>query len=574
MVAMGSATVFESMHGTEQALAVFYRSWWFETLLVLFGINLLVGMGMRYPFPRRQIGFVLAHGGLVAILAGALVTSFVGVDGSLSIWEGSTADSFSVGEDALILRHRIQNEKKAEIALVGNAFAGFEPVDSPDAPVLRLGDIEARVLRYLPDAVFAEQIVNDNPRIQPAVQVVLNEQGAGAPVWILAEQTEQVGSASATFRVIRNREAMDRLLEVPKADDEGAAAMVRIAYEGATHEIPLAECLDQAVPVGQTGYGVRVLRYLPHATVGQGGKITNASDRPLNPAIEAELEGPNGKETRIAFAKYPEFQSMHGGGDENVKLTFVTGAAMEPTTPIEVIAGPEGGLFARFSSPGNDPQVQALKVGEPLNTPWPGAMFTVLQRFDHARKDWTAIPAEPIRQTRQPAVLLELKTPNHLNQMWLGKYRSHPLTIDGQPFDMIYRNKTVPLDFKLTLDRFHVGYYPGTGRPRSFESHITIEDPTRGTTQSRVISMNHPVKFAGYTLYQSSYRQTDGRSMSVLSVARDPGQWIVFAGYVLTFVGLLVVLGIRMADGRNVRGSEVSEGDATERLETLATARS
>ena len=45
---------------------------------------------------------------------------------------------------------------------------------------------------------------------------------------------------------------------------------------------------DQAVPLGDTGYTVRVLRYLPHARV-EDKTLVNASDRPVNPTIEDAL---------------------------------------------------------------------------------------------------------------------------------------------------------------------------------------------------------------------------------------------------------------------------------------------
>jgi len=63
--------------------------------------------------------------------------------------------------------------------------------------------------------------------------------------------------------------------------------------------------------------------------------------------------------------------------------------------------------------------------------------------------------------------------------------------------------------------------------------------------------MNHPAKHGGYTLYQSRYSQQEGgQAISFLSVARDPGQPIVFAGYIALMTGMLVVLGTRIAERR------------------------
>ena len=48
-VAMACATVFESTHGTERALHIFYRSAWFEGLLALVGLNVLAAVVVRLP---------------------------------------------------------------------------------------------------------------------------------------------------------------------------------------------------------------------------------------------------------------------------------------------------------------------------------------------------------------------------------------------------------------------------------------------------------------------------------------------------------------------------------------------
>ncbi|MBU0616981.1 MAG: cytochrome c biogenesis protein ResB, partial [Planctomycetes bacterium] len=96
-----------------------------------------------------------------------------------------------------------------------------------------------------------------------------------------------------------------------------------------------------------------------------------------------------------------------------------------------------------------------------------------------------------------------------------------------------------------------VGHYPGTQRPRSFESHVSFFDPATGREQSCVISMNQPAKHGSYTLYQSSYRQSArGPAISYLSVSRDPGKPVVFAGYIAMMIGMLLVLWTRIMERR------------------------
>lgn len=61
-----------------------------------------------------------------------------------------------------------------------------------------------------------------------------------------------------------------------------------------------------------------------------------------------------------------------------------------------------------------------------------------------------------------------------------------------------------PLPFQLTLNRFIVEYY-ATGMPSRFASEVTVRDPDTGETFDRTIEVNHPLRYKGVTVYQSSF---------------------------------------------------------------------
>ena len=62
--------------------------------------------------------------------------------------------------------------------------------------------------------------------------------------------------------------------------------------------------------------------------------------------------------------------------------------------------------------------------------------------------------------------------------------------------------------------------------------------------------MNRPLSHGGYTFFQSSYQIQGGREMTILSVSKDPGQTIVFIGYTLLVIGMIVVFFTRLAQQR------------------------
>jgi hypothetical protein len=352
----------------------------------------------------------------------------------------------------------------------------------------------------------------------------------------------------AEFSVLTNGEQLQRLLTEQPALSEGAEPSVRLVYGESDHVISLTECLDKDYAVGDTGHSFRVLRYLPHATVGPENKLGNLSDRPENPAIEAQITGPEGSHRLTAFAKFPDFQSMHLKQDLSwLKVTLLVPESASDAPPVRILEGPDGRIHARFNH-NNTITSAELEVGRPVESPWPGLKLAVLRRFEHARIDSHIEPISPAREQRQPAVLVRLNTAQHEADLWLQRNKPREMTIDGVPYQLAYGDRMIDLGFELKLDRFRVGYYPGGRRPRSFESTVTIIDPARGAPQVRVISMNHPTKYGGYNLYQSSYKQLDDRMVSFLSVSRDPGLPVVFAGYITTLLGMLIVIWLRMSD--------------------------
>jgi cytochrome c-type biogenesis protein CcsB len=134
------------------------------------------------------------------------------------------------------------------------------------------------------------------------------------------------------------------------------------------------------------------------------------------------------------------------------------------------------------------------------------------------------------------------------------------------------------LPFVVEVVDFRIDHYPGTMRPANFRSDVRIIEPS-GTFDA-AIWMNHPLEHRGWTLFQSSYQQQNGREATIFSVSRDPGQNIVFVGYALLVLGMCIVLGTRITQARAkarardaaVRGSGRGVGVAASVAAVLAAA--
>ena len=110
--------------------------------------------------------------------------------------------------------------------------------------------------------------------------------------------------------------------------------------------------------------------------------------------------------------------------------------------------------------------------------------------------------------------------------------------------------RQVTLPFSIRLDAFELDVYPGTRRPAMFRSRVQVLDARRGPPQPAVIEMNKPLDYGGFSFFQSSYQIDQDRRLTILSVSRDPGQPVVFAGYVLLVAGMIVVFATRIVQFR------------------------
>ena len=140
--------------------------------------------------------------------------------------------------------------------------------------------------------------------------------------------------------------------------------------------------------------------------------------------------------------------------------------------------------------------------------------------------------------------------------LWEGESGDAIVETDGQGH--VTGRNTLP--FAVKLHAFRVDHYPGTMRPSNFRSDVEVIDPVSGTFAA-AIWMNHELEHRGWKFFQSSYQQGNGRSATILSVSKDPGQPIVFVGYALLVAGMCLVLGTRIAQTR-ARARAVQEAAA------------
>jgi len=122
-----------------------------------------------------------------------------------------------------------------------------------------------------------------------------------------------------------------------------------------------------------------------------------------------------------------------------------------------------------------------------------------------------------------------------------GENKPFPVTNNGKTYYLKLRLKRFPVPFILKLKEFKMERHPNTEVARSYES--LVEVLSGGTSREILISMNEPMRYKSYTLYQASYSIDGlGRERSTLAVVKNQGRLLPYIATFMTFAGLVIHL--------------------------------
>jgi hypothetical protein len=113
------ATFFESWYGTAAVQEWIYQSPWFALLLTFLGTNILCAALIRYPWTKRQTGFVITHAGLLTVLIGSWISFKVTDDGQVGMVEGADSSELVRIEHSTIRVRTLDSDgqEKTEMGL-------------------------------------------------------------------------------------------------------------------------------------------------------------------------------------------------------------------------------------------------------------------------------------------------------------------------------------------------------------------------------------------------------------------------------------------------------------------------
>lgn len=115
-----------------------------------------------------------------------------------------------------------------------------------------------------------------------------------------------------------------------------------------------------------------------------------------------------------------------------------------------------------------------------------------------------------------------------------------PVTLQQgeQDIKIILGKRQTALPFTIGLREFTKETYPGLDKAQAYSSDIVVMD--KGVEWPARIEMNAPLRYKGYTFYQSSFERSEAGEMTILSVVENRGRLFPYIGAIIITAGLLL----------------------------------
>ena len=298
---------------------------------------------------------------------------------------------------------------------------------------------------------------------------------------------------------------------------------------------------------------VDVVDFLPFAL--RDDKIISSKDPDDGPAIRFQLNNQNVNLTEWLLLSGKEKKATKDLGP--AKIIFSKEPVdMKGQFAIVLTPLPQEKIQYAVFSP-KEVKRGIASAGDTIDTGWMNMKLRLFKYLEHAKEESRFVALERPTPLTVQALKVVFKDRSKASPLeyWLQLNQPVRLFTASSAYAISFGNRALQLDFDLQLTNFSVGRYPGTSRAASYESQVTLfekgaqlADASQPVSKNGPqiknnikISMNEPLKYGGFTFYQSSFQEDEsGRPvLSILSVNRDPGRWIKYLGALIIVLGIL-----------------------------------
>ena len=514
-----------------------FHSYWFSLLLILLCANLICCTIKRWRNTFLQTGFVLTHLSLVLILIGGVVKFQLGVKGGVNVYEGKSVNyfltqtidrkgkldyvkkdlPFSIALDDFILE---KNEPKFQLVSYVKSKDRQKVLEIKIGKKQRVpgSDYKVTIKDYVPDAELKQEPVNasDKPD-NPAIFVkFFGSEKVAAEGWLLAYDRNSYEDKKQGIRIeyiwLSSQQELDKALH----SVETAKAQLSVSMSGQTQDYPLD--LNKVFKFEGTDFTVKMLQYV----LNYGDRRPLGEQPPDNPAVQVEINGPEGAETRWVFEKFADWDKMHPAKYKNVKITCsgIAGTYMAKNT-VRIYQTPEGKQVLVYIKDKQIAETVPWELEKKYAIPDTGNQVVVASYFPTF--DFKKEVVKKSDEVKSPAILAEVEGPGGKVEDWIFSSNQYATWYTDNNFALVYES---------------------TGESvKHFTSKLRIEENGQ-TVAEKTIRVNDPLEYKGYAIYQSSYDPEAG-TFSGLQIVKDPGISVVYSGFGALCFGVVFIFYIK-----------------------------
>jgi cytochrome c-type biogenesis protein CcsB len=528
IVAFASArgTFIENDVGRDGAYDLIYATRWFELVLGMLAVSLMLLFAKRWPYQKRQVGFVLVHLSMVVILVGAWMTRNLGYEGTMPIREGeavnyiySAKSHAQVVRDDQIATYPLRMWRSGANNIWQNvSFEGEE--------------FELGVTEYWP---YFTEVYREGPGGPAGFSYRIAGHDHEEGHMMVQGERGDIGTIKTHFR----DQSFSDTMSVSRYGD------LRLNIDGDSCTVPVTPGAFETVTCGE--YQFEITAFHPNFRVEE---VTGPDGPLVNPMIKVAVTTPAGVTgERILFAFHPDFSMGHDGGDDpfaDLNMMY------QVNRGLEFAPGGETGVVARASF-----EIKAMDVNAQEETSFAaGEVFPLREAvvYRDTSGDVSFVPSQIMASVilapshsdntnnRSAArLVLRDKNDNAVEAICMEHDRPQDVELNGRKYQLSFGPVVRYLPYSVRLDDFVLATYPGSDNPATYESYVSLfDDEMDYDGIEHHIYMNYPMNHRGSKHFQSSYDQD--RLGTVLSVNHDPGKWPTYAGYIMISLGFLLII--------------------------------
>ncbi len=144
------------------------------------------------------------------------------------------------------------------------------------------------------------------------------------------------------------------------------------------------------------------------------------------------------------------------------------------------------------------------------------------------------------KDNEQAHPILELKINNKLHYLNIDSIQQY--SINNKNYTLEFRHQRTYLPFSIQLNKFNEELHPGTNIAKEYSSNVTVLQPSKDKLWQGTISMNRPLRYKGYTFYQSSFYTENNQYVTVLAAVYNVGQSFPYIASIILSLALLIHL--------------------------------